>query len=53
MTDKKNNREKLDKKDHSGMKKAAQIAKGVVGVGVLALSLIPGFKGISNLIKKS
>lgn len=49
----KNENKKMDKKDHSGMKKAAQFVRGgVVLVGV-ALSVIPGLKGLSNLLKKS
>ena len=49
----KNNNKKMDKNDHSGMKKAAQVVKGFVVVGGLVLSVIPGLKGLSNLIKKS
>ena len=44
---------KMEKKDHSGMKKAAQFVRGGVVVVGVVLSVIPGLKGLSNLIKKS
>lgn len=43
----------MDKKDHSGMKKAAQFVKGAVVIGGFVLSVIPGLKGLANLTKKS
>ena len=49
----KNDNKKMDKNDHSGMKKAAQVVKGVVVLGGLVLSVIPGLKGLANLTKKS
>jgi len=52
MATKKENK-KMDKKDHAGMKKAAQIVKGGAVVLGLVVSVIPGLKGLSNLVKKS
>lgn len=47
-------KKKLDKKDHAAMGNAAKAVKGVVTVGVLILSIIPGVKylGLDKLIKK-
>lgn len=45
--------QKLDKKDHAAMNTAAKIFKGVAVVGGLIISIVPGLKGISNLVKKS
>ena len=52
MATKKDNK-KMDKQDHAGMKKAAQIVRGGAVVVGLVLSVIPGLKGLSNLVKKS
>lgn len=49
----KNADKKMDKRDHAGMKKAAQIVRGGVVVLGLVCSVVPGLKGLSNLMKKS
>ena len=49
----KNPDSKVDKKDHAGMKKAAQIVRGGAVVLGLICSIVPGLKGLSNLMKKS
>ena len=45
-------KKKMDKKDHSVMTNTARVVKGGVLVLGMAVSVIPGLRRISNILRK-